>query len=129
MKKCRDCGVEYPDDAAQCLTCHTALVVPSASAQHDPKTEPVMSREEQRFWERMTFRQFTILFLKLQAVWLLFSAAVDVTYLPPYFTRFIQGSPYTARSSELSLGFFLGFYVLFYTLQQPLRSFSILHEL
>jgi hypothetical protein len=55
----------------------------------------------------MTFRQFTILFLRLQAVWLLFYAAIDVTYLPPYFIRLNEVSSYSARSPQLGLGFFL----------------------
>jgi ribosomal protein L40E len=107
MKKCADCGVEYPDEATQCVTCHTDLLAPSASNQAAPKTESMMSPEGQRFWERMTFRQFTILFLRLQAVWLLFYAAIDVTYLPPYFIRLNEASSYSARSPQLSLGFFL----------------------
>jgi hypothetical protein len=61
-----------------------------------------MSAAEQRFWERMTFRQFTILFLRLQAVWLLWNAVIDITYLPPYFVR---PSPYLRF--QLGLTFFL----------------------
>ena len=67
------------------MTCHTPFAAPSASAQPEAMSEPVMSPEEQCFWERMTFRQFTVIFLRLQAVWLLFDAVVAVTYLPPYF--------------------------------------------
>jgi hypothetical protein len=66
-----------------------------------------MAPEERRFWEQMTFRQFTILFLRLQAVWLLFYAAIDVTYLPPYFARLNGASSYSASSSGARLGFFL----------------------
>ena len=47
--------------------------------------------EEQRFWERMTFRQFAALFLRLQALWLLWYAAVDLTYLPGYVGRSYAG--------------------------------------
>ncbi|HEV7925722.1 MAG TPA: hypothetical protein VGR14_10215 [Verrucomicrobiae bacterium] len=107
MKKCSDCGVEYPDEATQCVTCHTDLNAPSASPEQDFKTEPVMSPEEQQFWERMTFRQFTILLLRLQALWLVFDAVVEVTYLPPYFVGFNALSTYASRSPALGLGFFL----------------------
>jgi hypothetical protein len=107
MKKCSYCGLENPDEATQCMTCLTDLVAPSASGQSGAKTESGMSPEEQRFWQRMTFRQFTILFLRLQAVWLLFNAAVELTYLPLYFPRNYGVSSYSARYSGLPLSFFL----------------------
>jgi hypothetical protein len=81
MKKCGDCGVEYPDDATQCVTCHTSLVAPGSSAEQKSYTE------ERESFERTTLGEFTILFIRLQAVWLLFDAVVEITYLPPYFTR------------------------------------------
>jgi hypothetical protein len=107
MKKCSFCGLENPDEATQCTTCHTALIESSGPAQSKPKTEPVMPPEERRFWEHMTFRQFTVLFLRLQAVWLLFYAVIDVTYLPPYFARLNDASSFSASASAARLSFFL----------------------
>lgn len=91
MKKCTYCGLENPDEAVMCSTCRTEFVAPSQLSSPDPSGEYVISPEEKRFWERMTFRQFAILMIRLQAVWLLFYAVVDATYLPRYF-RF--SSPY-----------------------------------
>jgi hypothetical protein len=96
MKKCSYCGLEHPDDATRCIACHQDFAEPSPSAAG-----------ERRFWERMTFKQFTILFLRLQAVWLLFYAAIDVTYLPVYFIRLDEGSRYSPILSEARLGFFM----------------------
>ena len=84
MKKCSYCGFENPDEATQCVTCHTDLVTPASSAMPQPETKPVTPLDEQRFWERMTFRQFAALFLRLQAVWLLWYAALDLIYIPGY---------------------------------------------
>ncbi|MGH7972137.1 MAG: hypothetical protein ACREIC_25770, partial [Limisphaerales bacterium] len=47
--------------------------------------------EEQRFWERMTFRQFAALFLRLQAIWLLWYAALELTNIPAYIERSYAG--------------------------------------
>ncbi len=49
----------------------------------------------------MTFRQFGILIIRLQALWLLFAAAVDLTYLPRYVTRWFEGSSYATVSGDL----------------------------
>ena len=87
MRKCTYCGLENPDDAQQCQTCHTALAVPSQPTHPEPNGKCVISPEEHRFWERMTFRQFAILMIRLQALWLLFNAVIDLTYLPRYFPR------------------------------------------
>ncbi len=84
MKKCPYCGLENPDDALICRTCHTELVTPPAS-QPEPVREYLMSPEERSFWERMTFRQFAIVMIRLQAVWLLFTATVHVVDLARYF--------------------------------------------
>jgi hypothetical protein len=51
------------------------------------QAEHVISAEERRLWERMTFRQFALLIIRLQAVWLLFNAVLYATYLPRYFIR------------------------------------------
>lgn len=70
-----------------------------------------MSDEERRFWERMTFRQFAILMVRLQAVWFLFYAVLDVTYLPRYFPR-PRGSSsyYSSLYAQMSLDQFLAIF-------------------
>jgi hypothetical protein len=87
MKKCTYCGLENPDEAEMCGTCHTEFVAATQAMQPEPDSEYVISADEQRFWERMTFRQFAIVIVRLQAVWLLFYAVIDATYLPSYFAR------------------------------------------
>ena len=94
MKKCGYCGLENSDEATHCATCQTYLTTPRST--DTPPTKPVTALDEQRFWERMTFKQFVALFLRLQAVWLLWYAAIDLTYLPGYVGRSFTG--------ELSLG-------------------------
>ena len=59
-----------------------------------------MTPEEQRFWERCTFRQFAVLMLRLQALWLFFNALVEATYLPRYFTRWRQVSRFAPLTSD-----------------------------
>jgi hypothetical protein len=103
MKKCNYCGFENPNEAVQCVTCHTPLVVPSQTAQPEPSGEYVISPEEKCFWERMTFRQFAILMIRLQAVWLLFYAVIDATYLPRYFSLSSRSPLYTQISFTVFL--------------------------
>lgn len=85
MKKCANCGSENPDDAIDCPVCSTDTFIsssPEAIGGH------IISPEEQRFWERMTFRQFAVFFIRIQALWFIVSAAlyaVDwIPYLFPY---------------------------------------------
>jgi len=72
-----------------CLSCSTDTFVSSSPGA----LGHIISLQEQRFWERMTFRQFAVFLIRLQALWLFFYAVVDATYLleylaPPYrFTR------------------------------------------
>ena len=101
MRKCPYCGLENGDEAVECLTCHTALMPPPASSPPEPKAEYRISAGERRLWERMTFREFALLFLRIQALWLLFNAVVDVTYLPRYVSRWAQALSHTASSVEL----------------------------
>jgi hypothetical protein len=84
MKKCSHCGLENPDEATQCAGCHTVLSVPASPDPSPSHSAPVTSLQVRRFWERMTFRQFVVLFMRLQAVWLLWYAAIDLTYLPDF---------------------------------------------
>ena len=101
MKTCLYCGLENDDVASQCETCHTALAMPPEHSPADARPDYMASPQETRFWERMTFRQFAVLMIRLQALWLLFYAAVDLTYLPRYLIRWFEGSSYSAVSTEL----------------------------
>ena len=100
MKKCTYCGLENSDEAVQCVTCHTSLTTPSQATKPQPSSEYVISPAEQHFWERMTFRQFAILMIRLQALWLLFYAVVDITYLSRYVSFSSTVSSYSALSPE-----------------------------
>jgi hypothetical protein len=106
MKKCSHCGLENPDDAVVCSTCHTGFVTekpaPAAPLAELPD-EYVISPLEQSFWQRMTFRQFAVLFVRLQALWFFFDAAVEATYLPNYILEFNQISSYSHASPSLRL--------------------------
>ena len=90
MKKCANCGFECHDEMLSCPLCSSdAFVTTSPEALGH-----IISPEEQRFWERMTFRQFAVFLIRLQALWLLFYALIDVIYLVEYlapparFTRY-----------------------------------------
>jgi hypothetical protein len=90
MKKCANCGFESPDEALSCPSCSTdAFVATSREALGH-----IISPEEQRFWERMTFRQFAVFLIRLQAVWLLFYTAIEATYLVPYLTPYVHFTLY-----------------------------------
>ena len=91
MKKCANCGSENPDDAIGCPVCTTDTFIsssPEAIGGH------IISPEEQRFWERMTFRQFAVFLIRIQALWFIVSAVVYAVDLIPYlfpdvhFTRY-----------------------------------------
>ena len=109
MKKCTHCGVENPDDAAQYGTCHRDLAAP-----YEPGRQPGISAAEQRLWQRMTFREFFILMLRLQALLLLFRVVIELTYLLPMLTR-ILGAPSFAVGLQNMPG--LGWLVLRLLLQ------------
>ena len=111
MTKCTYCGFENPNNAAQCESCHTALIAQSPPTLPKPNNEHLLSPEERSFWERMTFRQFAILMVRLQAVWFLFYAVIDVTYLPRYFPR-PRGtsSYYSPLYTQMSLDQFLAIF-------------------
>ena len=93
MKTCANCGIQNPDDAMSCQACSTTTFIsssPEAVGGH------IISPEEQRFWQRMTFRQFGVFFIRMQAIWLFFNAILDVTFLVPYLNRLsdiLSGSP------------------------------------
>ena len=77
MKYCTYCGKEYADDVSVCPTDGNPVSV-IGEAQHSgpsPESQEFLAAER-RFWERMTFRQFGILIVRLQAIWCLFNAAL-----------------------------------------------------
>ena len=80
MKKCANCGLESPDEALSCPACSTDTFISSSPEARGH----IISPEEQRFWERMTFRQFAVFLIRLQALWLIFYTFVEATYLLPY---------------------------------------------
>src|SRR5947207_5794686 len=110
MKRCTYCGEKYADDVEICPIDRNPFQPVAAQSLETPTLDVqrrgAISPEEQRFWERMTFRQFAILMVRLQAVWLLFYALVDATYLPRYFAR-VRISSSSALYTQLSFDSFL----------------------
>jgi hypothetical protein len=90
MKKCANCGFECRDEMLSCPSCSSDTFVTTSPEA----LGHIISPEEQRFWERMTFRQFAVFLIRLQALWLIFTAIIDATYLleylvpPAHFTRY-----------------------------------------
>jgi hypothetical protein len=112
MKHCTYCGNQYPDEFEMCPADRQPLkrageeqVIPVESVGNE-STETI-SPDEQRFWERMTFRQFAVLIIRLQAVWLLFYAAYNVTYLPAYICRSNEVASYSASYFSAKFELFL----------------------
>jgi len=107
MKKCTYCGLENPDEAVMCSTCHTEFVTTLQPSPSEPNGEHVISPAEQRFWERMTFREFAILMVRLQALWILFPVIIELTYLPGYLSTFFPASRFDVLPPELKHTFYL----------------------
>ena len=80
MKKCVNCGFESKDETLSCPSCSTDTFT-SASPE---ALGHIISPEEQRFWERMTFRQFAVFLIRLQALYLFVEAINYATYLLDY---------------------------------------------
>ena len=101
MKKCANCGLDCSDETINCPACSTDTFV-SATPQAFGHT---ISPAEARFWEQMTFRQFAIFIIRLQAIWFLFYAVDVATYLPSYFARLHEtfASPDVRRAFVLAL--------------------------
>jgi hypothetical protein len=87
MKKCTYCGLENPDEAAMCSTCHTGFGTESPPALAPPfSREYLMSVEEQRFWKQLSARHIIIIILRMAGLWLLFLAALQTINLAPLFS-------------------------------------------
>lgn len=104
MKRCKYCGKEYPNDMTVCPIDQNPLQSSNeadiAVGRASEVAENSMTTNERRFWERMTFRQFAIIFIRIQALWLLFYALIDATYIPGYFTGLHGVSSWTALANE-----------------------------
>lgn len=89
MKHCNYCGKEYSDELETCPTDGYRLQGVGEAQNPESRKRNVgkgmISSEEQSFWERMTYRQFGVFFIRMQAVWFIFYAILDLTYLPSYF--------------------------------------------
>jgi hypothetical protein len=107
MKKCTYCGLENPDEAVMCSTCHTEFVALLKHSPSEPSGEHVISPAEQQFWERMSFKEFAVLMVKLQALWVLYPALVEMTYLPGYLSTFFPASRFDVLPPELKHTFYL----------------------
>jgi hypothetical protein len=100
MKKCANCGFDNPDEATNCQSCSTETFVsssPEAIGGH------IISPEEQYFWDRMTFRQFAILVVRIQALWFFMDALIEATYLPRYFESSPLGFTTLSPTARLDL--------------------------
>jgi hypothetical protein len=80
MKTCANCDTENPDDAPACHACSTATFV---SASPDVYGGHIITPEEHHFWQLMSFRQFAVFFIRLQAIWFFFNAVFSATGLIP----------------------------------------------
>jgi len=90
MKKCVNCGFESPDEAISCPSCSTDTFISTSPEA----LGHIISPEEQRFWERMTFRQFAVFLIRLQALWLLSEAVVNASYLTDYLIPNVHFTPH-----------------------------------
>ena len=112
MKHCNYCGKDFTDEFEMCPIDGRRLVpIADAEVPGEFVPEPVppyqISPAEKRFWERMTFRQFAILMVRLQAVWLLFNIGLDSTSLLSYFNFSSPSASYFTMSSAQKFTLFL----------------------
>jgi len=105
MKHCTYCGKEYPDELEKCPIDGNHLQrtgeVPETGGSAEARD--IMSPEEKSFWERMTLKEVAILLIRFQAVWFLFNAAIDATYLPRYLDFGATNPPIPKCPEEPSL--------------------------
>lgn len=111
MKRCTYCGKEYPDEMSLCPADQNPLrssnEIDATARKTVEAPQESITVQEQRFWERMTFRQFAIIFIRIQALWLFFYAFIDATYIPGYFTGLYGLSSWSALSHGDRLRFLL----------------------
>jgi hypothetical protein len=100
MKKCPYCGRENADDVPKCPECGTTFDFPRASDSH-----PVPA--EQGFWDRLTLKELALLLVKLQALWVLFPAITELTYLAGYSNTFFPSRRFDFLPFELKQTFHL----------------------
>ena len=106
MKKCANCGFESPDEALSCPSCSTDTFISTSPEA----LGHIISPEEQQFWERMTFREFAILIVRLQALWVLFPVVVELTYLPGYLSTFFPSRRFDVLPPDMKQTFYLGLF-------------------
>ena|SRR6266700_7069686 len=115
MKRCTYCGKEYPDDLEVCLADGNPLRAAGDVQSSRPLSDGVerpypISPAEERFWERMTFREFAILVVRLQALWVLFPVIVELTYLPGYFSTFFPDRRFDVLPPDMKQTFYLALF-------------------
>ena len=55
----------------------------------------------------MTFREFAILIVRLQALWVIFPLVVELTYLPGYFSTFFPSRRFDVLPPDMKQTFYL----------------------
>lgn len=90
MKTCANCGLEIADEELPCPSCTTDTFISSSP----DALGHVISPAEDQFWRRMTFRQFAVFLIRLQALWFFFYAVIDATYLLAYLKPYIHFTSY-----------------------------------
>ncbi len=108
MKHCTYCGKEYSDEIEICPVDGNQLKRVGETEMIESKSSDVQSDEmlaikERQFWEQMNFRQFAILTIRLQAVWLIFYAIDVASYIPSYVQRLHEASPYGYADAKSAL--------------------------
>jgi len=112
MKHCTYCGKEYEDNLDVCPIDGHSLrgtgepQTPKLSTDGDSQPY-VISTAEQHFWDRMTFRDFAIVIVRLQALWILFPAIVELTYLPGYLSAIYPAERFNLLPPDMRRSFYL----------------------
>jgi hypothetical protein len=107
MKKCPYCGLENADDAVTCTTCRTEFVASPTPLPEALSNEYLISPEEWRYWNRMTFRQFAVVIVRLAALWCFFEAVLELVSI----VRYTLTLPYMLSTSRYGSPFGMDFYV------------------